>query len=101
MAELMKKDEMKPGGIAKAGAMSKLNTGSWRTYVPMTDLEKCTHCMICWAVCPDSAVMVEDGKKVGTNLQHCKGCGICATECPVDAIVMKLESDVPEGVKKG
>ena len=101
MAELMKKDQMKPGAIAPAGSMDQLFTGSWRTYVPVTDLEKCTHCMICWVMCPDSSIMVEDGKKVGTDLQHCKGCGICAVECPVDAIEIKLESDMSPDERKG
>ena len=101
MAKLLKKGQMKPGTIAEAGSMSRLNTGTWRTYCPVTDLEKCTHCMICWLLCPDSAVQVEDGKKVGTNMQHCKGCGICATECPVDAIEIKLESEMSDDEKKG
>ena len=101
MAKLLAKDEMTPGAIVEAGSMAKLNTGSWRTFVPMTDLDKCVHCLMCWVVCPDSSILVEDAKKVGTDLQHCKGCGICATECPADAIVMKLESEVPEGEKKG
>ena len=101
MTDLMKKDELKPGAIAEAGSMGKLFTGSWRTYVPMTDLDKCIHCMMCWVFCPDSAVLTKDGKKVGTDMQICKGCGICANECPKDAIEMVLESEVPEGVKKG
>jgi pyruvate ferredoxin oxidoreductase delta subunit len=101
MADLKKKDEMKPGGVAPAGTMSQLYTGSWRTYVPVTDYDKCIHCLVCWVACPDGAIQVEDGKKVGTDLQHCKGCGICATECPVDAIEIKLESDIPEGGQKG
>ncbi len=101
MAELLKKDEMKPGTIAQAGTMAKLYTGSWRTYCPVTDFDKCTHCMICWIVCPDSAIEVKDGNKLGTNLQYCKGCGICAVECPPNAIEMKLESGMSEDEKKG
>ena len=101
MAELMKKDQMKPGAVTGAGGMAELYTGSWRTYVPVTDYEKCTHCMICWILCPDSAVQVEDDKKVGTDLVHCKGCGICAVECPTNAIEMKLESEMAEGERKG
>ncbi len=57
--------------------------------------------MMCWIVCPDSAIQVEGGKKVGTDMQYCKGCGICATECPVDCISIVLESDIPEGGQKG
>ena len=101
MADLMKKDEMKPGTVAEAGTMDRLNTGSWRTFCPVTDFDKCTHCLICWILCPDSAIQVKGGKKLGTNMQHCKGCGICATECPADAIAMKRESDMPPDERKG
>jgi len=101
MADLLKKNEMKPGAVAEGGTMSKLYTGSWRTYVPVTDFEKCINCMICWIVCPDSAIQIKDEKKIGTDMQYCKGCGICATECPVDAIKIVLESEIPEGGKKG
>ena len=101
MADLLNKDEMIPGAVAGAKTMGKLRTGSWRTYCPVTDFEKCVHCMICWIACPDSAIQTKEGKKLGTNLEHCKGCGICATECPVDAISMVLESDIPEGGQKG
>lgn len=93
---LMTKDEMIPGAVAPAGSMAKLHTGSWRTYAPQTDFGKCTNCLLCWVFCPDSAIAVKDGKKLGTNFKHCKGCGICAAECPVDAIEMKLESDMTQ-----
>jgi pyruvate ferredoxin oxidoreductase delta subunit len=101
MAKLLNKDEMKPGAVAEGGSMSKLFTGSWRTYVPITDLDKCVHCLTCWVLCPDSAIQVEDEKKTGTDMQICKGCGVCATECPVDAIAIKLESDVGPDERKG
>jgi 2-oxoacid:acceptor oxidoreductase delta subunit (pyruvate/2-ketoisovalerate family) len=94
--------EMLPGAITEgAGTMGELETGSWRTYVPVTDLERCTHCMICWISCPESAIEVKDAKKLGTNLQYCKGCGICANVCPPKCIEMVLESTIPEGGKKG
>ena len=101
MAELLSKNEMKPGAIAEGGTMSRLNTGTWRTFCPVTDFEKCIHCMMCWIACPDSAIIVKNGKKVGTDMQYCKGCGVCATECPVDCIAIVLESEIPEGGKKG
>lgn len=97
--KLLTKQEMLEGGTARGGTMAKLYTGSWRTYVPLTDLEKCTHCMLCWIFCPDGAVVVKDGEKQGTNLHTCKGCGICATECPVDAIEMKLDSEATDEEK--
>ena len=97
--KLMSKDEMTPGAVATGGTMARLHTGAWRTYVPITDFEKCVHCMTCWIMCPDSAIAVTDGKKLGTHMQYCKGCGICAAECPKDAIEMRLESEVSEEEK--
>jgi len=94
--ELLNKDEMIPGAISEAGTMDQLYTGSWRTYAPLTDFEKCTNCMMCWIFCPDSAIVVKGGKKLGTDYQHCKGCGICAAECPVECIKMKLDSDITD-----
>jgi pyruvate ferredoxin oxidoreductase delta subunit len=96
MAELLTKDQMKPGAVADGGTMARLNTGTWRTYVPVTDFEKCTNCLLCWIACPDSAIPAAEGKRKPTDMQHCKGCGICATECPAHAIEMKLESELTE-----
>ena len=47
--------------------------------------------MICYWACPDSSIVVQDGKMVGIDLKHCKGCGICADVCPRDAIEMENE----------
>jgi len=94
--KLLNKDEMEPGAVSEAGTMAALYTGSWRTYAPLTDYEKCTHCLICWAFCPDSAVVVKDGKKLGTDYQYCKGCGICSAVCPAEAIRMKLDGELTE-----
>jgi 2-oxoacid:acceptor oxidoreductase delta subunit (pyruvate/2-ketoisovalerate family) len=88
--------EIPRGGlILEAGNATEYETGSWRTMRPIRDEEKCVHCLRCWIYCPDSAIMVEDGKVVGIDLEHCKGCGICAYECPprVKAITMVLETE--------
>ncbi len=100
MAELLKKDQMKPGAIAEGGTMAKLYTGSWRTFVPVVDFEKCIHCLRCWITCPDSAIPAAGGERQQTDLQYCKGCGICAVECPVDAIEMKRESELTDEEKE-
>ncbi len=70
------------GLIEKPGTSEAYKTGDWRTQRPVWDSEKCINCLICWIYCPDSAVIVEDGKVKGIDLDHCKGCGICAQECP-------------------
>jgi 2-oxoacid:acceptor oxidoreductase gamma subunit (pyruvate/2-ketoisovalerate family) len=61
----------------------------------------CTACDLCWALCPDAAIVREPAPSpVGgpgpagpvryrVDLEHCKGCGICAAECPRAAIVLE------------
>lgn len=83
------------GVILKAGSSHDYNTGGWRTFRPILDREKCTDCMICWWYCPDSSILVSDGKVLGFDLDHCKGCGICAEVCPpkITAITMIEEAE--------
>jgi len=86
--------ELLPGGlIIDAGNAEDFKTGDWRVIKPVWHQEKCIHCLRCWTFCPDSAILVEDGKMKGFDYEHCKGCGICAHECPVKdkAITMELE----------
>ncbi len=89
------KDLTMAGIIEKAGNAQDFETGSWRTDRPIWDEEKCTSCLICWIYCPDSAIMVKDGKVTGIDLEHCKGCGICSSECPVKgkAVLMRPENE--------
>ena len=82
------------GVIEKAGNAEDYETGSWRVNRPILDKNKCTSCLMCWIFCPDTSIIVKDGKVTGIDLAHCKGCGICARECPLKdkAITMQLES---------
>jgi 2-oxoacid:acceptor oxidoreductase delta subunit (pyruvate/2-ketoisovalerate family) len=80
------------GLILDAGNSEEYETGSWRSSRPVIDMERCSHCMICWLYCPEGAIQVDDGKVVGIDLAHCKGCGICAHECPRNAITMVEEA---------
>ena len=83
------------GMILEAGNAIEYETGSWRSMRPIRDDDKCINCLRCWIFCPDSSIIVEDGKVVDIDLDHCKGCGICAYECPpkVQAITMVLETE--------
>ena len=82
-----------PGAvIPEAGNSDDYVTGGWRSERPWRDDNKCTQCLLCWIVCPDSSIGVADENVTTFDLDHCKGCGICAQVCPVDAIEM-----VPEG----
>ena len=78
------------GNKIYAGGTSKyFHTGEWRTNTPVLDKEKCTQCLLCTPVCPDSCIPVKNGEREDFDLDHCKGCGICASVCPFNAISMK------------
>lgn len=96
------KEIPKGGLILEAGNAEQYKTGSWRSQRPIRNEEKCNQCLICWIYCPDSSIIVEDGKVIAIDYDHCKGCGICAEECPVDAIEMRDENEFQEeeGVRK-
>jgi pyruvate ferredoxin oxidoreductase delta subunit len=85
--------ELPIGDILEAGTAKKFKTGDWRVERPVWDAKKCINCMFCWISCPDSAIMVKEGKVVGIDLEHCKGCGICAKECPVKVQAIKMEKE--------
>lgn len=79
------------------GTTKNNKTGSWRTFKPKVDHEKCIGCSTCAQVCPEG-VCFSTGQKNSKgkiiyecDLDYCKGCGICARECPVKAITMELE----------
>ena len=85
------KDLPHAGVILEAGNAEEYPTGDWRTFKPVWDEEKCIHCLFCWIYCPDSSILVEDGKVVGIDYEHCKGCGICAEVCPPKAKAITME----------
>ena len=94
MSELLGWRDMPIGGvIVESGSSHQYETGGWRTFRPVRDEEKCNDCLRCWILCPESAVVVKDGKIVAYDLNHCKGCGLCAYECPpkIGAVEMELD----------
>ena len=86
------------GLIIDAGNAIEYNTGNWRAFRPIVNLEKCTHCMLCWLYRPDISVNVDDRKMAGFDLEHCKGCGVCADVCPPKCISMHPEGEFDEEV---
>ncbi|MDC7124096.1 MAG: 4Fe-4S binding protein [Spirochaetales bacterium] len=88
--------DITPGGnIYSSGNSINFHTGDWRTNRPILALEKCSHCLLCVPVCPDSSIPIKDGKRQDFDYDHCKGCGICAKACPLNCISM-----IPEGSKE-
>ena len=65
------------------------NTGEWRTDTPVWMQDKCKQCLLCVPYCPDSCIVVKEGKRTDFDYDHCKGCGICSAACPFKAIEMK------------
>lgn len=92
-----KSEEFPPGAVCiDAGNSKEYITGGWRAERPVWDEEACKNCLFCWVYCPDSSIIVEDGKMTGIDYDHCKGCGVCAHECPFGALNMIFEADAKE-----
>ncbi len=86
--------EITPGGIIdEAGSSEKYLTGTWRSFKPVWDAEKCIQCYRCFSFCPDNSILIKDGKVAGINYDYCKGCGICAHECPKKANAITMEPE--------
>ena len=76
------------GGIVNVPGSTRVNkTGSWRTFKPNLDKEKCVDCDNCIMFCPEGSI----NKDHDIDYDYCKGCGICEVECPVKAIKMERE----------
>jgi pyruvate ferredoxin oxidoreductase delta subunit len=87
-------NDLTPGCVVtEPGSTKQYKTGSWRSRRPITDLEKCTKCGICYIYCPEGCIRVNEQGYFLQNMDYCKGCGICAHECPQKAIAMKEEEE--------
>lgn len=92
-----KKAAIALGGIVpEPGSTQEYSTAGWRKHRPVLDKAKCINCLVCWAMCPDSAIVVENEKMIGFDLEHCKGCGICAEVCPDKVSAIKMVEEVTE-----
>ena len=73
--------------VFEAGNAVQFHTGDWRSEKPVFVADKCKQCMLCFPVCPDSAIMVDTkGAMVGMDFDFCKGCLVCMKTCPFGAI---------------
>jgi len=58
----------------------------WRVYRPVINRSGCTRCLLCFAVCPEGAIHLDDQSYPVVDYMHCKGCLVCAAECPPGVI---------------
>ncbi|MFH1415288.1 MAG: phosphoglycerate kinase, partial [Elusimicrobiota bacterium] len=98
-------EKLVTGGInVRPGSAFANKTGSWGTQLPVinfaeTKIEmklegKCINCLKCTKICPDSALIVRDGKLIGVDSDHCKACGLCAVICSKEAIEMVNKTEL-------
>jgi len=67
--------------------------GRTSKYYSITDVDKCTRCGLCKAVCPHDAIVFE-GEFYRIDPSFCKGCGLCYATCPSRAIkLVNLEDE--------
>jgi heterodisulfide reductase subunit A len=59
----------------------------------IVDMDICTGCGTCVAICPYGAIQKNEDDKAETILAACKGCGACASVCPEKAITMRNFTD--------
>ncbi|HEY5098438.1 MAG TPA: 4Fe-4S binding protein [Gaiellaceae bacterium] len=94
MSELMRWDELGPGGVVTPAESPRPKTGDWRTNGrPELRLDRCVSCLLCWLYCPDSAFKLEGTTLVGIDYDVCKGCELCVEVCPAAALAMAPEAD--------
>jgi len=77
--------------IVSVGNSRLRRTGNWRIFKPVIDYKKCTDCMICFAYCPESAIVVGEDRRLVIDYENCKGCLICFKECPPKAVSFERE----------
>ena len=56
----VKWQDISPGGIViDAGNAEDFKTGDWRSSRPVWIIEKCTQCLLCYPVCPDTSILID------------------------------------------
>ena len=71
----------------------------WRFEFPHWDMEKCTHCDVCYQVCPDSAISHNSDGSYVADEALCKGCGVCAEQCATGTITLSPVAVRPPWLK--
>jgi heterodisulfide reductase subunit A len=80
---------------ASARAITLIRSGKIEIYQDKAVVNKdiCIRCGTCLAVCPYSAVVLDEDKVPKVVDILCRGCGICNSECPKNAIQLRNYTD--------
>lgn len=79
-----------PSVTAEATSALRTTEG-WRVYRPVIDLDGCTRCFLCFALCPEGAIHLDAEHYPHVDYAHCKGCLVCVAECPPKVITQVRE----------
>lgn len=77
--------------IVAQGTSALRTTEGWREYRPVIELDRCTRCFLCFALCPEGAIRLDAEHYPVIDYAHCKGCLVCVAECPPAAIARVRE----------
>lgn len=91
------REQMPKTSYSKPVISSTGKTGSWRTFDPVIDLNRCSKCRTCWLHCPEAVIDIDEEGLPHIDLDYCKGCGICAQVCPRKCIEMVRPGIEKEG----
>ena len=73
--------------VFEPGNAKNFVTGDWRSHKPNFVKENCKQCLLCFPVCPDSAIILDgDAQVTGFDYDFCKGCLCCKEVCNFKAI---------------
>jgi pyruvate ferredoxin oxidoreductase gamma subunit len=78
--------------ILRAGNATLRRTGAWRVDRPVVDRDACTRCGLCFVMCPDGVIQLDEEGYPIVDYDHCKGCMICQRLCPLHAIGRQQET---------
>jgi pyruvate ferredoxin oxidoreductase gamma subunit len=77
--------------VETGGTSAARRTEGWRTHRPVIDRDRCTRCILCFALCPEGAIHLDAERWPTVDYAHCKGCLVCVSECPPGAITAVRE----------
>ena len=72
--------------IAAVATSMRRSMDGWRVFRPVIDLDHCTRCFLCFALCPEGAIALDPENYPVVDYVHCKGCLVCVSECPTHTI---------------